>query len=87
MQNPGQTPDPDVNSYITDIDPGASRTPDQDDDENEGTDIEGQSGDRDVIPVPPDAPKQHPIEAPPRDDGAPVGDVDDSPKRIANTGV
>ena len=83
MQEPGQTQDPDVNSYTPDIDPGASREPEREDDVNEGTDIEGRRDDRDVIPVPPDAPKQQPIEAPPRDEGVSVGDVDDSPKRIA----
>ena len=39
--------------------------------------------DDDVIPVPPDVKPTAPIEEPPGTDGPPVGDVDDSPKRIA----
>jgi hypothetical protein len=66
---------PDVNSYNPDLDPGEST------DTSKPTD--GQHGDEDVIPVPPDTRPAAPVEAPPGTDGPPVGDVDDSPKRIA----
>lgn len=59
---------PDVNSYDPDADAG--ETPETD-------------GHGDGIPVPPDVGRTAPIEGPPGSDGPPVGDVDDSPKRIA----
>ena len=83
MQDPGHMPDPDVNSYIPDIDPGASRKPEKSRDEGQRDDIEGTPDERDVVPVPPDSPQIHPVEEPSTGDEVPIGDVDDSPKRIA----
>jgi hypothetical protein len=72
---------PDVNSYDPNTDPAEDSDTDiiRDDDAN---DIERKPDDRDVIPLPPDAPHHQPIEDPPHGDESPVGDVDDSPKRI-----
>ena len=47
-----------------------------------GADVE-RGRDDDFIPVPPDTEPTAPIEEPPGTDGPPVGDVDDSPKKIA----
>jgi hypothetical protein len=69
---------PDVNSYNPDSRPGETAgegTP------GDGSDIE-RNHTEDVIPVPPDARPSAPVEEPPVGDKAPVGDVDDSPKRI-----
>lgn len=72
---------PDVNSYNPDTDPG--EVPGVTDSPNRpGSDIE-RGRDEDVIPVPPDVKPVAPIEEPPGTGGPPVGDVDDSPKRIA----
>lgn len=72
--------DPGVNSFQPadpDLDhPTPSRPAD---------DIE-QPPDTEVIPVPPDSGPKHPIEEPPREDDAPIGDVDDSPKQIVEHG-
>lgn len=71
---------PDVNSYRPDADPSegaGTRTS-----ETPSTDVE-RPQDKDVIPVPPDAKPSSPVEEPPGTEGPPVGDVDDSPKRIA----
>ena len=79
MQTPQREQNPDVNSYkpdtksIEDPGTGADNTP--------STDIE-RGMDKDVIPVPPDAGSTAPVEEPPGTDEPPVGDVDDSPKRI-----
>jgi hypothetical protein len=71
---------PDVNSYRPDIEPGEDPTiPNNPTDRS--SDVERNRED-DVIPVPPDAGPTHPNEEPPSRDDAPVGDVDDSPKRI-----
>lgn len=80
MQTTQREQNPDVNSYKPDADPsegsgtGTADTP--------SSDIERGQG-KDVIPVPPDAKPAAPVEEPPGTDGPPVGDVDDSPKRIA----
>ena len=65
---------PDVNSYIPDADPA----------EGEGSKGESDkgTGDAESIPLPPDVGRKAPVEDPPGHDGPPVGDVDDSPKRI-----
>ena len=69
--NDSQRPqNPDVNSYQPDTGPGETPT-------------SSEKKDQDVIPVPPDATRIAPVEEPPGSDGPPVGDVDDSPKRIA----
>lgn len=69
--NDSQRPqNPDVNSYQPDTGPGETTT-------------SNEKKDQDVIPVPPDATPAAPVEEPPGSDGPPVGDVDDSPKRIA----
>ncbi len=61
---------PDVNSYSPDPDSGGGPPTGQSDRED------------DVIPVPPDSHPGVPVEEPPETQGVPVGDVDDSPKRI-----
>jgi hypothetical protein len=68
---------PDVNSSNPGTDPGETA----DVPANDSSDVERQDGD--VIPVPPDSAPAAPVEEPPGSAGAPVGDVDDSPKRIA----
>ncbi|HEX6126857.1 MAG TPA: hypothetical protein VFZ23_15900 [Pyrinomonadaceae bacterium] len=72
---------PDVNSYNPDIDPGEDPGI-TDSTGDRPADIE-RGRDDDVIPVPPDVGRTNPIEEPPGTGGPPVGDVDDSPKRIA----
>jgi hypothetical protein len=78
MSNSQREQNPDVNSHNPNVDPG----------ENSGVpargsnDIERNKED-DVIPVPPDSTPAAPVEEPPGSKGTPVGDVDDSPKRIA----
>jgi hypothetical protein len=80
IQTTQREPNPDVNSYNPDVDPSENGETTRDGDST--TNIEGGQ-DRDVIPVPPDATPSAPVEEPPGTDGPPVGDVDDSPKRIA----
>ena len=72
---------PDVNSYNPDIDPGEE--PGVTDSRNEPSSNIERGRDEDVIPVPPDVGRIAPVEEPPGTGGPPVGDVDDSPKRIA----
>lgn len=79
MSRSQRVQNPDVNSYNPNADPG----------ENSGGPADGSNDieptkERDVIPVPPDATPPAPIEEPPGSEGTPVGDVDDSPKRIAS---
>lgn len=71
---------PDVNSYNPDADPGEDSGTSNDSEES--NDIERPGGDGSV-PLPPDTMPSAPVEEPPGSDGPPVGDVDDSPKRIA----
>ena len=78
MNNLQREQNPDVNSYIPDSNP-AEGPGSTDRSGDESSDAEQNSG----IPVPPDATPPTPIEEPPGSEGAPVGDVDDSPKRIA----
>lgn len=80
MRSQQREQNPDVNSYSPDISPGEDPSV-VDGSDDETTNIEGQRTD-DVIPVPPDVRPTAPIEEPPSRDDAPVGDVDDSPKRI-----
>jgi hypothetical protein len=82
MNNSQRTQNPDVNSYIPDSDPAESPGS-TDRSGNESSDTEQKGGRNDVIPVPPDSTPPAPVEEPPGSEGAPVGDVDDSPKRIA----
>ena len=71
---------PDVNSYSPGT--GPAESPGDRQDPNNGVgDTENNKG-TDVIPLPPDSKPVAPIEEPPESDGVPVGDVDDSPKRI-----
>ena len=77
MNNSQRSQNPDVNSYQPDSPPGESPTSDP------GSSGVEERKDKDVIPVPPDATPSAPVEEPPGSDGPPVGDVDDSPKRIA----
>ncbi|MEO8041539.1 MAG: hypothetical protein ABI646_02915 [Acidobacteriota bacterium] len=77
MTNSQRAQNPDVNSYNPDADPGEnSEFP------NDGSNNVERTKDDDVIPVPDSTPAA-PVEEPPSREGAPVGDVDDSPKRIA----
>ncbi|MEO8572980.1 MAG: hypothetical protein ABI481_03350 [Pyrinomonadaceae bacterium] len=71
---------PDVNSYNPDVEP-AEETGTADGGGG-SSDIERNQND-DGTPLPPDATPAHPVEEPPDTKGPPVGDVDDSPKRIA----
>lgn len=71
---------PDVNSYQPEGSPAES--PGSTDKGNNTGDIERRDQ-SDVIPVPPDSEPNAPVEEPPRSGDAPVGDVDDSPKKIA----
>ena len=80
MASTQRTQNPDVNSYNPDTEPGENPGTSNRND-NGSSDIE-QPKDKDVIPVPPDSMPAAPVEEPPESDGAPVGDVDDSPKRI-----
>lgn len=74
-------PNPDVNTFIPGEDSGGE-DPNSPERDNNTTDVERRH-DEPVIPVPPDAQPTAPIEEPPGSDGPPVGDVDDSPKKIA----
>ena len=69
---------PDVNSPQPAADPAEDVTNDSRD---PTSDVERGSDDP-VIPVPPDSRPNAPVEEPPGSSGPPVGDVDDSPKRI-----
>lgn len=81
MKSHEREQNPDVNTYYPDADP--SEKPDvTNGSADKGSDIEGRT-DKDIIPVPPDVRPTAPIEEPPSDRNVPVGDVDDSPKRIA----
>ena len=71
---------PDVNSRQPAADPGEDSSISNDSDKT--TDV-GRGSDDNTIPVPPDVRPSAPIEEPPGTGGPPVGDVDDSPKRIA----
>jgi hypothetical protein len=73
MTNQQREQNPDVNSYEPDVGPGES--PDVTAPNSRSSDIERKK-ENDVIPVPPDTRPTAPVEEP-------VGDVDDSPKRIA----
>lgn len=76
-----QKQNPDVNSVVTeDIGSDEDTRPGRGEDNGN---IEGIP-DREPIPVPPDVEEKAPIEEPPGRDGPPVGDVDDSPKRIVH---
>ena len=81
MRNDQREQNPDVNSYDPSIepgeDPGATEGPN---DRSPGVE---EKPEQDIIPVPPDSAPSAPIEEPPGTGGAPVGDVDDSPKQIA----
>ena len=75
-----RTQNPDVNSYTPDVSPGENPGPTN---QNDGTSDVERKKESDVIPVPPDANPGAPVEEPPDTGAVPVGDVDDSPKRIA----
>ena len=79
MTNTQREQNPDVNSYNPDVEPGED--PGTTDGSDGSSDIERGKKDGNT-PVPPDATPAHPVEEPPDTRGAPVGDVDDSPKRI-----
>lgn len=81
MTNDQREQNPDVNSYNPDAPSGES--PGSSNNENNGSNDIERSKDKDVIPVPPDSNPAAPVEEPPETEGAPIGDVDDSPKRIA----
>lgn len=79
MPNIQREQNPDVNSIPSQGDNSAveQETPGR----NDNTDIERPRNED--IPVPPDRLPVVPVEEPPNVRKAPVGDVDDSPKRIA----
>jgi hypothetical protein len=81
MQDIQNIPNPDVNSYDPNIDPGGNKGI-QHDPRDPRDDIE-KDIDSDVVPVPPDVEKRQQIEEPSERDDEPLGDVDDSPKRFA----
>jgi len=67
-------PNPDVNTFGTRE--GGGEDPNEPERGNE------QWSDEEGIPVPPDVEPTHPIEEPPDTEDVPMGDVDDSPKKI-----
>lgn len=77
-----ETQNPDVNS-IPDENYGAHEGVERDG-RDDANDVEGGQRDEDIIPVPPDQKPAAPIEEPPETHKPPMGDVDDSPKRIAD---
>lgn len=72
---------PDVNSRQPAADPAEDSSV-TNDPRDPGSDVERGTDDQ-GIPVPPDSRPSAPVEEPPESGGPPVGDVDDSPKRIA----
>lgn len=74
MNSDQREQNPDVNSYSPDIPPGED--PGAADSTSESSDIERKK-EEDVIPVPPDANTRAPVEEPPGNEDAPVGDVDE----------
>ena len=80
MQDIQNIPNPDVNTRDVEEDFGSHEglQPDRDD-----GDVENPRDDE-VVPVPPDQQPTVPIEDPPGSNEPPVGDVDDSPKIIAD---
>jgi hypothetical protein len=72
---------PDVNTYIGGRE-SQVEDPNSPERHNDNTNIEGRRDD-DVIPVLPDRYPVAPVEEPPTENDGPVGDVDDSPKKIA----
>ena len=71
---------PDVNSYNPGVEPGED--PGATSGSERSNDIERSQNDKPTR-LPPDTNPAAPVEEPPDTEGAPVGDVDDSPKRIA----
>ena len=82
MPNTQRVNNPDVNSIDVDEEPVSQEgyVPPHG---NENDDSE-RPNEEQPIPLPPDREPAHPIEEPPGRDGPPVGDVDDSPKIIAD---
>lgn len=80
MSSTQREPNPDVDDF------GAYKESGGDEDVQQPShgssqDIEHDRDD-DTIPLPPDVNERQPVEDPPHGNDAPVGDVDDSPKRI-----
>jgi hypothetical protein len=61
---------PDVNTFIIDED-------------GDETNDSGRNESIEDIPLPPDSEPSAPVEEPPGSAGTPIGEVDDSPKKIA----
>lgn len=80
MQDVQNIPNPDVNSPENNEDFGSHEGLNPDRRDND--DVE-RSGEDEAIPVPPEEQPPVPIEDPPGSNEPPVGDVDDSPKIIA----
>ncbi|MEO6333492.1 MAG: hypothetical protein ABIO91_00780 [Pyrinomonadaceae bacterium] len=80
MINSQREQNPDTNSYNPDTTPG--ETPGTTDGRDGSSDIERNQDDK-GSPVPPNATPAAPVEEPPGSENGPVGDVDDSPERIA----
>ena len=72
MNSDQQRQNPDVNTFNIDG---------EGDEDSNSNDSGGTSSEE--IPLPPDTEPNAPVEEPPGSGGPPVGDVDDSPKRIA----
>ena len=81
MSEPRGNQNPDVNSFEVDDDYG--RDEDDGRDPNNVEDLPGSDTGREPVPVPPDVEAPYPVEDPPLVDDVPMGDVDDSPTRIA----
>ena len=83
MPSTPRVPNPDVDDFGSFPNSGGDEDIIERDNTNSSfDDIEQGSDGEDGIPLPPDVEERQPIEEPPRRDDAPVGDVDDSPKRI-----
>ena len=81
-------PNPDVNWQIIDDGSDTEKRPDKDDDIKQPAGNEGinRPDTDDSIPLPDDQRPVYPVEEPPGSDKPPMGDVDDSPKRLAHDG-
>lgn len=75
MQKQGRQQNPDVDNFDPDIDPGSSRTPTENTDEN-NYDIE--SPPEESVPLPPDVEKRDPVEEP-------TDETNDNAKRIVRS--
>ena len=73
---------PDVNTFVPESSP-AVESPNGAGRENDSTDTERLRGSG-ATETPPDTPPPVPVEEPPDTDRSPMGEVEDSPKKIAS---